>query len=252
MEYKFYGISKNQFLSKNNLFSSKLYKKKILYEISNFKKESYWNFLKNLWNEYNRNPEKIGYLDQVSLKINSLLKTKKSIAILDLGGGIGDNFYKLKRYNQSKLSRIKYYIIDEDKFLLKKGKSFFSNTKNLFFKKKIPLEKFSLILLVGTLQYINNFKDILKKLNIERPCYLYFSRTIFSNQNYDLFTVQRLNEKNYEQSVKLYSLKNFQKLLLRNNFKKVFIRKNQTLLNFFVVKNLNIEINYYDILFELS
>ena len=73
MEYKFYGISKKQFLSKNNLFSSKLYKKKILYEISNFKKESYWNFLKNLWNEYNRNPEKIGYLDQVSLKINSLL-----------------------------------------------------------------------------------------------------------------------------------------------------------------------------------
>ena len=70
-----------------------------------------------MWNEYNRNPEKIGYLDQVSLKINSLLKTKKSIAILDLGGGIGDNFFKLKRYNQSKLSRIKYYIIDENKFL---------------------------------------------------------------------------------------------------------------------------------------
>ena len=78
-----------------------------------------------------------------------------------------------------------------------------------------------------------------------------FQEQYFRTKNYDLFTVQRLNEKNYEQSVKLYSLKNFQKLLLRNNFESIY-KKNQSLLNFFVVKNLNIEINYYDILFELS
>ena len=78
---------------------------------------------------YGMNIQKIfksGYLEKFNYAVDYLYKEEKEIVILDLGGGYGDNFYKFIRFNQSKLKKIKYFIVDQDKKLLDYGKKIFA------------------------------------------------------------------------------------------------------------------------------
>ncbi len=251
MKYKYLGFSQRLIKCKNNLFNSDIYFKKALDEVEGFEKNIFLRKLRNIWNEYTKNVSKSGYLDQFNYTIKTILKKKDKISILDLGGGYGDNFYKFRRFNQSKLSKIEYYILEENKRLIDLGKKTFKEEKSIFFKNTIPKKPVSIILMVGTLQYVNNFFELLKKINFEKISYIYFSRSIFSNLDKDYFSKQKLlNNNNVEQQIKIYSLESFTKKMKKNNFKIIFIRKNQLLNHFF--KDLRSEKNiyYFDILFS--
>ncbi len=249
MEYKYFGFSHKLIVSKNNLFGSKLYYNKALNELETFEKNVYLRKFKNLWNEYTKNIKKSGNLDELNQLVKFLLKTKKEIRILDIGGGYGDNFYKFRRFNESKLSRIQYFILDENKKLSDLGKFFFSDDKNVFFKERLPEESISIVLLVGTLQYITDFIELLNNLKLESSCYFYFSRTVFSDLNKDFYSIQRLVDKNdIEQSIKIYSLSNFTNLMEKFKFKIAFKRENQLLNHLFLNKKKK-KISYFDILF---
>ena len=249
--YKFYGFSKRPIICKNNLFNSDLYYKKVLIEINGYKRNNLLTKIRNLWNEYSKNTSKSGYLEKFNYAVDCLYKEKKEIVILDLGGGYGDNFYKFLRFNQSKLKKIKYYIVDQDKKLLDYGKKFFVKRDNIYFSQKLPSMKISILLMVGTLQYINDFSKVMNLINFGKFGFIYFSRTIFNDSNFDFYSKQMiLNEKNLEQSIKIHSLNKFLIYMKKNGFKDTYLKKKQTLNAFFDNSKVKQKINYYDLLLE--
>ena len=251
IEYKFYGYSKSPVICKNNLFNSDLCNKKVLIEINGYKRNNFLTKIRNLWNEYSKNISKSGYLEKFNYAIDFLYKEKKKIVILDLGGGYGDNFYKFSRFNQSKLKKIEYYIVDQDKKLLDYGKKFFADRSNIYFSQKLPSTKISILLMVGTLQYIDDFSKVMNSINFRKSCFVYLSRTIFNDSNFDFYSKQViLNEKNVEQSIKIRSLNKFLIFMKKNGFKDTYLKKKQPLNALFDNSKLRQKINYYDLLLE--
>ena len=249
IDYKFYGYSKRPIICKNNLFNSDFYYKKVLIEINGYKRNNFLTKIRNLWNEYSKNISKSGHLEKFNYAVDYLYKDKKEIVILDLGGGYGDNYYEFLRFNQSKLKKIKYYIVDQDKKLLDYGKKFFVKRDNIYFSQKLPSMKINILLMVGTLQYIDDFSKIMNFINFRKLGFIYFSRTIFNDSNFDFYSKQViLNEKNVEQSIKIHSLKKFLIFMKKNGYKDTYLKKKQTLNAFFDNSKLSQKINYYDLL----
>ena len=251
IDYKFYGYSKRPIICKNNLFNSDLYYKKVLSEINGYKRNNLLTKIRNLWNEYSKNISKSGYLEKFNYAVDYLYKEKKEIVILDLGGGYGDNFYRFLRFNQSKLKKIKYFIVDQDKKLLDYGKNFFADRDNIYFNQKLPSTKISILLMVGTLQYSDDFSKVINLINFGKLSFIYFSRTIFNDSNFDFYSKQIiLNKKNIEQSIKIHSLKKFLIFMKKSGFKKTYLKKKQILNALFDNSKYNQNISYYDLLLE--
>ena len=88
-------------------------------------------------------------------------------------------------------------------------------------------------------------------INSEWLSFIYFSRTIFNDSNYDFYTKQKiLAERGIEQSIKIRSLKKFLNLMKKNGFKDCYLKKNQPLNSLFDSIKLNQKVNYYDLLLE--
>ena len=122
--------------------------------------------------------------------------------------------------------------------------------KKIFILQKNPPVSFSIICIIGTLQYIENFSTLFKNLKFKKKSHIYISRTIFSNSKYNYFSIQRVfSKERVEQKVLIYSLKSFISFLKNYGFELEFIRKNQLLNDKFKELPKNIEINFYDLLF---
>ena len=250
MNYKYIGFSKKVLRSEDNLFNSNLYLKKASFDIKSFGSNDFVTKLKNYWNEFTKDISKSGYMDQLNFTVRFLNKHRRKFTILDFGGGYGDNYFKFRRFNQSKLNKIEYIIFEKNKKLLSLGKKFFSNKDKVIFLDKLPKKKISILLMIGTIQYIENFFEILRKVKFEKSCYIYFSRSIFSSCTTDYFSVQKISSQNIiEQSVKIHSLDLFIKKMKNKNFDSVFSRKNEPLNKYFQNLKSKKNINYYDILF---
>ena len=250
MNYKYIGFSKKVIESEDNLFSSTLYFKKASEDVKSFGSNGFLTKLKNYWNEYTKNISKSGYMDQLNFTITSLSKLKSKITILDIGVGYGDNYFKFRRFNQSKLNKIEYIILEKNKRLVSLGKNFFSKEDKVFFFDKLPKKKISILVMIGTIQYIEDFFDILGKVNFENPCYIYFSRSIFSSFLSDYFSVQKIASQGIiEHSIKIHSLDLFEKKMRDQNFTIIFKRKKEHLNKYFKNLESKKKINYFDILF---
>ena len=133
MNYKYIGFSKRIIKSKDNLFNSNLYFEKASEDIKSFGSNNFVNKLKNYWNEFSKNIKKSGYMDQLNFTLRSLNKLGRKVTILDIGGGYGDNYFKFRRFNQSKLDKIEYIILEKNKRLVSLGRNFFSKEDKVFF-----------------------------------------------------------------------------------------------------------------------
>ena len=133
MNYKYIGFSKRIIKSKDNLFNSNLYFEKASEDIKSFGNNDFVNKLKNYWNEFSKNIKKSGYMDQLNFTLRSLNKLGRKVTILDIGGGYGDNYFKFRRFNQSKLDKIEYIILEKNKRLVSLGRNFFSKEDKVFF-----------------------------------------------------------------------------------------------------------------------
>lgn len=250
MNYKYIGFSKKVIQSEDNLFNSTFYLKKAAEDINSFGRNNFVTTLKNYWNEYTKNISKSGYMDQLNYTVRSLNKLRRKVTILDIGGGYGDNYFKFKRFNQSKLNKIEYFILEKNRRLVSLGKNFFSKKDKVFFLDKFPKKRISILVMIGTIQYIEDFFEILRKVNFEKSCYIYFSRSIFSSFISDYFSVQKISSKStIEQSIKIHSLDLFIKKMKYKNFDIVYIRKKEPLNKYFQNLKSKKEINYFDILF---
>ena len=121
----------------------------------------------------------------------------------------------------------------------------------MFFLNKLPKKKISILVMIGTIQYLENFFDILSKVNFESHSYIYFSRSIFSSFLSDYFSVQKISSHGVvEQSIKIHSLDLFEEKMKNKNFNIVFKRKNEYLNKYF--KNLKTKKKSIILIFYLS
>lgn len=105
-------------------------------------------------------------LDRNEKIIFELLNKKSKInKLLDIGGGLGSIYYSLVK----KKINLDYYILEDSKFIDKIKKI---KLKKINYIKKIPDKKFDIVLLLSSLHYIKNWKNLLKKILKNNPDYI--------------------------------------------------------------------------------
>jgi putative methyltransferase (TIGR04325 family) len=149
-----------------------------------------------LINEWS-NPKFAGFqldLSQYSLveHIKKLLANNGEISILDIGGGFGDNFYYIDLALGKLSKRIDYQVVD-NKVQCEFGIEFYKNKgKTITFKTEIPKLDFDLIIIIGTIQYIEHWKEFVSEMTKKSTNSIYISRTPISTTYPTFITVQSI------------------------------------------------------------
>ncbi|GEM_PF-2312088 len=112
-------------------------------------------------------------------------KIKKEIKILDIGGGFGDNYMILRDAIGFKSPDVSYTVIDNN-LSCELGRSIFPDCR---FLTEIPDEEFDVAIIIGTLQYIPEWKKFLGDLNKKVDC-IYIARTPVRNDGDTFYTQQ--------------------------------------------------------------
>ena len=168
----------------------------------------------------------------LGLSVNSIFSKdvlkiiKNCRCIVDLGGGWGDNFMDLKFQGATKNKE--YYIVDNPK-QAKFGKSIFKKNE-IKFKSEIPNKKINFLMIIGTLQYIEDWVSFLISLRKKEIDYIYIYRTPFTEQKETFVSVQSivpetLNYKIGEENLNIISMQEFLSLCNQLNWKVEFLEK---------------------------
>jgi putative methyltransferase (TIGR04325 family) len=206
---------------KSNAWSSNLWIKSQLTKIKASKKK----------NSLDRN-EKIIF--------DLLNKKSKSNRLLDIGGGAGSFYFSLKKKDFD----LDYYIL-EDKKLIDKLKKI--KLKKIKFVKKIPKKRFNIIFLVNSLHYINNWKNLFRKIIQNKPDYIAIinlptvnAPTFFAYQKYYSFQI-KVRFQNSKKFKLFFKNKNYNLIKNITELKSKITKKIYYEKNFFTKKSLKIK-----------
>ena len=120
------------------------------------------------------------------------LSARPSLKILDVGGGIGDNFQCISSNIALQRDAIEYTIVDND-HLCRLGESFYKNKRlKPLFRNKIPRDRYDFSCIIGTLQYINEWEAFIDDVASLTTDTIFISRTPVRDQGQSFFTVQSI------------------------------------------------------------
>jgi len=146
-----------------------------------------------------------------------LAKKRKKINIIDFGGSLGSTYYRYKDIFNKK--KIKWSIIEQKAFVKIGKKEFKDKSLNFYYNLEEALEQknelIDVFLLSSSLQYINDYKNLInkiKKLNIE---YLIILKTPMNLSYKNKIFVEKVPKEIYGTS---YSSWIFSKKKLLNSF----------------------------------
>ncbi len=149
--------------------------------------------------------------------------SKKLLKIIDFGGGFGISYLQLTNGIKN-LKKLKYYIVDIPEVCSVAKKNFKYN-KNLFFMTKIPnIYNCDVFHYGSCLQYIDDWKMLLRKTCKLKPKYIIFSDLIAGDIK-EFVTVQKFDDSKmpfrfYNIAKIINFIKKFgYKLILRNNYR---------------------------------
>lgn len=108
-------------------------------------------------------PNNPDYLELSIQAIKRYLKAKDAVEVLDVGGGFGDNYHYIKCALGADISRVNFAVVD-NKVQCELGRDLYRENPCITFQEEIPNQHFDVTLLIGTLQYIKNWKLCLEKL----------------------------------------------------------------------------------------
>ncbi len=94
---------------------------------------------------------------------------KDKLRILDFGGGLG-NTYLLMVCGCVRNIEFEFFVV-EAKEVCEKGREFFKNDKNIHFYDRLPkdIENFDIVHLCSSIQYIEDWKGLIKELAKYKP-----------------------------------------------------------------------------------
>lgn len=125
------------------------------------------------------------------LLISILSKQKKSIEILDFGGGCGSEYINLIN-SLTNPPEISYYIVESSE-ICKIGSEIFKEDKNIHFFDSLPknLNKIDIIYIDSVLQYIEAYEKLLVGLCLLNARYFFFVK--LSAGDIPTYTTAQLN-----------------------------------------------------------
>lgn len=135
--------------------------------------------------------------------VSNLCVQRQRVRILDFGGGAGDNFVQIFAALPDDLkSKCEYHIVDTPKNCECGRKLLKEFEPSLFFYPADPRHgteydehmkrknSCDIVLLCGTLQYIENWQELLSELSDAGAEYLYITRTTFNDSVPTFYTLQ--------------------------------------------------------------
>tara|TARA_X000000950_G_scaffold288943_1_gene408559 strand:+ start:1551 stop:2288 length:738 start_codon:yes stop_codon:yes gene_type:complete len=158
---------------------------------------------------------------------------KKNVSILDFGGGVGEEYFKIQNLVQNK--KIKYYLLENKEIIqILKGKGFdkkinlITNIKNN--------ERKDIIHFGSSFHYMENWKLTLKNCLMCRPKYIIFADLLSGDIDYTFST----NQLYYGKKIPIWIFKendiiNFLKkydytVSYKSNFMSEFIKQHKNIL----------------------
>lgn len=137
--------------------------------------------------------------------------------VLDYGGSLGSRFFS--NFNFIKNNKIKWNIVEQknfvqygNKFLQNDVLSFYNNLEECLSKKKVNCVIFS-----GSLQYLENYDEILKKIKTFGIRYIFLDNLPLANYAKHRIFVQNISKKIYKSS---YPIRIFSKEFFLDEIKK--------------------------------
>ena len=136
-------------------------------------KVNFKNILKRMWS----GEDVPRYLSMPLGLLREIFKQNDSVRVLDIGGGYGDNYHLLRRnIVLSAKKKLIFDVVDNERSC-QLGRRLFEYSEEIFFHKDIPTNDCKLIIIVGTIQYIPNWRDFLLFVSKLKSKFIYISRT---------------------------------------------------------------------------
>lgn len=121
-----------------------------------------------------------GHLLPVAAMIQDIYLRQKRVSVLDVGGGFGDNFFELLRVMpRGALEGLKYDVVDNEPSC-RLGQQLFAGYEVAprFTSDHTSLTgTYDIVMLVGTLQYIDRWREVLPAIAARSSRYLYIARS---------------------------------------------------------------------------
>ncbi len=144
------------------------------------------------WGLQEKSPQQQVKDSSVVEHIRELLSSKARISVLDVGGGFGDNYSWIEKELGVLASKVNYSVVD-NKVQCELGANYYKGkNKNIQFHTSIHQINFDLVLVIGTLQYIESWQEFIDnfvKLTINS---VYISRSPLSITAPSFVTVQSI------------------------------------------------------------
>tara|TARA_Y100000590_G_scaffold32810_1_gene36035 strand:- start:1404 stop:2249 length:846 start_codon:yes stop_codon:yes gene_type:complete len=164
-------------------------------------------------------------------------KQDEEFSFLDFGGEKIDFYLELKK----KFKNVKYYVFNQKEILKTfddlKNEYSFKDLNIIFEISEIYKNKYEFINFGGSIQYINNYNEILDNITNVSKKYIFFSATTFYNSKDKNF-----NKNIVVKQINLLPTMFYMYFFNREYFLQYFLKKNYCL--FFEKKNLTHNINY--------
>ena len=165
-------------------------------------------------------------------------KKNKTLKILDFGGSLGSLYFYYKDKINNKFN---WSIIEQKKFV-KEGRRTFQNSELYFFNSIEEYKKTFLpdiIIASSSLQYLENYKDILNKILNLNPDYIIILKTPFDNKMFDEIYVQKPPKNVYNSTYPSWIF-SYETFLI--NFRDKFVLEEKKIVKpeFFQLKYLNL------------
>ena len=176
----------------------------------------------------------ISFVDTAKLKniIPSFYATfdkNKIINFLEVGGGNNPIFQYMLKSTDLKFN---CQILEEKNFKTKIPNKYSKNVIYINDFKNINFDNLEFACFATSIQYIENFNEILNAIFKSNVKHIFILNTIFTDLTYNIFTLQ-CNILNNKFPNTFFSLEVFDKIFLDNGYKKIFFakRKNKKIEN---------------------
>jgi putative methyltransferase (TIGR04325 family) len=124
--------------------------------------------------------------------IRKITKRQGRIRVLDIGGGYGDNYYLLNRCLSLSPSQLSFHVVDNRLSCLLGERLFGTTATGLAFHDRIPEGDYDLVTVIGTIQYIRDWRGFIRSIARLQPSAIYISRTPIRISGTTFLTLQSI------------------------------------------------------------
>jgi putative methyltransferase (TIGR04325 family) len=130
------------------------------------------------------------HLTMVCERVRELTRSKKTVTVIDVGGGFGDNYHYLEQALGRLVARVRYTVVDNE-IQCEFGRKYFKG-RGIDFVSNLPESRFDIAVIIGTLQYVPAWKGLVATMSRMTDDSIFVSRTPISLDGPTFVTMQSI------------------------------------------------------------